>query len=181
MIRLQYLIIFLFTTILVYSQNISVEDKVKNIDKRVSFIDSIKIDYDKYKIIHVDGDINTKKEFFLKQKIIGAFFEEYITENDRIVRMTTGRRLFSDYTNTLSTYVFDDDEDLCYYRESVYKDSENDELLSDVEYYFEKEDIILVKHEGQNFISDLEKHRENIEVNVLNIKNSKLDLIDFGK
>jgi hypothetical protein len=113
--------------------------------------------------------------------MIGAVFEEYTFEKEKVARKISGHRLFSDSTNTVKIYVFNTDEDLCYYKESKYDDSNNGDLIGSIEYYFEKGNIIFSKEEEKPFVSDKENYKNGIIKEVANIIERKSDLIDFGE
>jgi hypothetical protein len=180
--RLFYTILLIFITNICYPQGISTEKEVDNIKKRITLVDSLIIDYHTNQRVNIDGFVKSKKFLFFKQKTVGAFFEEYTFEKGRIARMISGQRLYSDSTNTVKIYVFDVNEDLCYYKELKYDDSHNGCQIGSIEYYLRKGKIIIFSDEERAFAaSDRRCDQNNIIKEAVNIKERKSDLIDFGR
>ncbi|MDR0793062.1 MAG: hypothetical protein LBE82_07115 [Chitinophagaceae bacterium] len=167
-----YSLLFLFIAGNGYTQNIFVEDKINNINKRVEKVDSLK---ELLYIVNVDGIIQSKKKLFLKRKIKGGFFEDYAFEKDRLVRIISGLRLFTDSTNVIKLFVLDTCGYLCYYKETKFNElriAKQDTIYS-IEYYLDKGKLLFQKTEGK-FPYNIEEHLNEV------IKKLK-DMEDFAR
>lgn len=167
MLKKVFSYIFLFFIVsVVYSQNSTVDDKIGEIKDRVAFIDSLEIDYDTYHVVYADGAVN---------------FEEYTIEKGRIARLITGNRSFSDKTNTIKIYVYDINENLCYYKESKFDESQANRSIGSAEYYIEEDIVLLFNQEGVSLSKGEKNNIERIIEESQKIKQSKADIINLGK